>query len=131
MISFSIMNESHITLLFLHQSQADFFVYLSILPYLDLHNSLESKLFGQHLVTRAVIKQLKGHLTRKTPSKALALSFHGGTGTGKNHVSKIIAYAIFRNGLKSKYVHLISATKEFPHAEMLPIYKEKYSELYF
>lgn len=59
----------------------------------------------------------------KEPSRALALSFHGGTGTGKNYVSKIVAESIYRNGMRSKYVHLISATKEYPHKDMVPLYK--------
>lgn len=59
----------------------------------------------------------------KDPSKALTLSFHGGTGTGKNYVSKIIAESIYKEGMRSKYVHLISATKEFPHKDMVPLYK--------
>ncbi|XP_048772495.1 torsin-1A-like isoform X2 [Ostrea edulis] len=65
----------------------------------------------------------------KEPSRALALSFHGGTGTGKNYVSKIIAESIYRNGMRSKYVHLISATKEYPHKDMVPLYKDKLREL--
>jgi chromosomal replication initiation ATPase DnaA len=46
------------------------------------------------------------HLSNDDPSKALALSFHGGTGTGKNHVSKIIANHIYKEGMKSKFVHM-------------------------
>uniref|UniRef100_K1QAM2 Torsin-1A n=1 Tax=Magallana gigas TaxID=29159 RepID=K1QAM2_MAGGI len=63
------------------------------------------------------------------PSKALTLSFHGGTGTGKNYVSKIIAESIYKEGMRSKYVHLISATKEFPHKDMVPLYKDKLRNL--
>lgn len=89
----------------------------------ELSLTLNKKLYGQHLVIDSVIKHLKGHIYRQTPSKALALSFHGGTGTGKNYVSRIVANAVYRAGMKSKYVHLISATKEFPHPEMLSFYK--------
>lgn len=46
-------------------------------------------------------------------SRALSLSFHGGTGTGKNYVSKIIAENMYRKGMDSKYVHLISAAKDY------------------
>ncbi|WAQ97825.1 TORS-like protein [Mya arenaria] len=45
--------------------------------------------------TEPVVKHLKGH-ARENPSKALALSFHGLTGTGKNYVSRIVAEKIFR-----------------------------------
>ncbi|XP_062596152.1 torsin-1A-like [Saccostrea cucullata] len=93
-----------------------------------LREDLQSRLFGQHLVIDIIIKHLKAHMT-KDPSKALTLSFHGGTGTGKNYVSKIIAESIFKMGMRSKYVHLISATKEFPHKDMVPLYKDKLREL--
>ena len=59
----------------------------------------------------------------KQPTRAMALSFHGGTGTGKNYVSKIIAENIYHEGMKSQFVHLIAATKEFPHEDMVPLYK--------
>lgn len=87
-----------------------------------LQDELQSKLYGQHLVTDVIIKHLKAHMM-KDPSKALTLSFHGGTGTGKNYVSKIIAESIYKQGMRSKYVHLISSTKEFPHKDMVPLYK--------
>ncbi|KAH3702723.1 torsin-1A-like [Dreissena polymorpha] len=94
----------------------------------DLSLTLRSKLYGQHLVTEPVLKHLKGH-SRETPSKALVLSFHGWTGTGKNHVSRIVAEKMFVKGMKSKYVHLISATKEFPHEEMVSFYKDKLRDM--
>ncbi|KAL4230404.1 chaperone cofactor-dependent protein refolding [Mactra antiquata] len=92
--------------------------------YSGLAESLNSKLYGQHLVTDPVVKHLKAH-GRGNPSKALVLSFHGGTGTGKNYVSRLVAEKLFYKGMKSKYVHLISATKEFPHDGMVPMYKDK------
>ena len=88
----------------------------------ELNRQLNRKVYGQHLVIEPVIKHLKAH-AKDNPSKALALSFHGWTGTGKNFVSAIVAEQMYRLGMKSKYVHLISATKEFPHEEMVPLYK--------
>lgn len=96
--------------------------------YTDLALTLNSKLYGQHLVIDPLVKHLKAH-GKENPSKALALSFHGWTGTGKNYVSRIVAEKLFRKGMKSKYVHLISATKEFPHQEMVAFYKDKLREL--
>lgn len=93
-----------------------------------LHEELNRKLYGQHLVIDPIVKHLKAH-ARENPSKALALSFHGWTGTGKNYVSAIVAQQMFRKGMKSKYVHLISATKEFPHTEMVPLYKDNLREM--
>ena len=84
---------------------------------------MERQLYGQHLVMKAVINHVKGHVKAENPAKALVLSFHGGTGTGKNHVSRLIAHHLYKEGIKSKFVHLISATKEFPHEGMIPFYK--------
>ncbi|ESP03689.1 hypothetical protein LOTGIDRAFT_224215 [Lottia gigantea] len=90
-----------------------------------LQNELQNKLFGQHLVLKAVVNHVRAHIENKHPPKALALSFHGGTGTGKNYVSKMIAEHLYKQGMKSKFVHLISATKEFPHEEMVHFYKDQ------
>lgn len=90
---------------------------------LALKLALDSNLHGQHLAKTAVLNHLRGYARNKDPTKALTFSFHGGTGTGKNHVSKIIAEAIYRKGLRSQYVHLFSATRDFPHEEMKPFYK--------
>lgn len=88
----------------------------------DLSSTLKYQVYGQHLVLKAVVRHLKAHLSNDDPSKALALSFHGGTGTGKNHISKIIANHVYKEGMKSKFVHVIASTKEFPHVDMVPLY---------
>ena len=80
-----------------------------------LQSALRRRVFGQHLVTETVLKAIVGHLNNKSPSKALALSFNGWTGSGKNFVSKIIAEHIFTEGMESKFVHQIIATHDFPH----------------
>ncbi|XP_076070435.1 torsin-1A-like [Mytilus galloprovincialis] len=95
----------------------------------ELSSSLRDQVYGQHLVIKAVVRHIKAHLSNKDPSKALALSFHGGTGTGKNYVSKIIADHLYKEGMKSGFVHMIASTKEFPHADMVPLYKDKLREL--
>ncbi|XP_005104539.1 torsin-1A [Aplysia californica] len=88
-----------------------------------LSRELAEKLHGQHLVQRTVIGHVKGHMRTSNPPKALVLSFHGLTGVGKNFVSRIIAENIYKGGLRSPFVHLISATKEFPHEGMVEFYK--------
>lgn len=95
----------------------------------DLSSNLKYQVYGQHLVLKAVVRHLKAHLSNDKPSKALALSFHGGTGTGKNHVSKIIANHVYKEGMKSKFVHMIASTNEFPHVDMVPLYKDKLRDL--
>ena len=88
-----------------------------------LQPALRRRVFGQHLVTETVIKAIVGHLNNKSPNKALALSFNGWTGSGKNFVSKIIAEHIVREGMESKFVHQIIATHDFPHRSELERYK--------
>ena len=90
-----------------------------------LQSALRRRVFGQHLVTQTVLKVLVAHLNNKSPKKALAISFNGWTGSGKNFVSKIIAENIFKKGWESDYVHLIMATHEFPHQNKVDIYKEE------
>ena len=90
-----------------------------------LQSALRRRVFGQHLVTETVFKALVGHLNNKSPNKALAISFNGWTGSGKNFVSKIIAEHIFKKGLKSDYVHLIIATYEYPHQSQVEFYKRQ------
>ena len=94
-----------------------------------LQSALPRRVFGQHLVTETVLKAIVGHLNNKSPSKALALSFNGWTGSGKNFVSKIIAEHIFREGMDSKFVHLIIATHDFPHRSELERYKRNLRSL--
>ena len=90
-----------------------------------LQSVLRRRVFGQHLVTNTVLKAVVGHLNNESPSKALALSFNGWTGSGKNFVSRIIAEHLFRKGMDSKYVHQIIATHDFPHHPDLDYYKRK------
>ncbi|NWR79127.1 TOR1A protein, partial [Centropus unirufus] len=90
-----------------------------------LQGSLDQRLFGQHLVSKVVVKAVKGFLNNSNSKKPLALSLHGWTGTGKNFVSRIIAESIYKRGLQSKYVHQFVATLHFPHADSINIYKDQ------
>ena len=90
-----------------------------------LQSALRRRVFGQHLVTKTVLKAVVGHLNNESPSKALALSFNGWTGSGKTFVSQIIAEHLFRKGMDSKYVHQMIATHDFPHRSKLDFHKRK------
>lgn len=68
---------------------------------------------------------LKGHYELDNPRKALVLSFHGRTGTGKNYVAQFIAEAMYLYGQKSKFFRYFSATKDFPHNEQIIEYKDR------
>ena len=70
-------------------------------PWIDyqmnkLDNNLNHELHGQHLVKTIVPKLIRQHMRNENPEKALVLSFHGWTGSGKNFVSEIVARNIFR-----------------------------------
>ena len=89
----------------------------------QLKIDLKEKLYGQPLVLNTVINSLKGHFELKDPPKALVLSFHGDTGTGKNHVANIIAKNLYKKGMESIFVKNYSAIRDFMHKDEVPIYK--------
>ena len=88
-----------------------------------LRHDLNVRLLGQHLVRNTAFTAIKGHVTNNNPEKALALSFNGCTGCGKNFVSKIIAENLYNKGMDSEYVHVLIATHHFPHRHELDNYK--------
>ena len=73
----------------------------------NLSQSLKDNLFGQHLVQENVVKLIRIHLTNRKPQKPLVLSFHGGPGTGKTWVSKLIAESLYKKGMNSTFVKFI------------------------
>lgn len=79
-----------------------------------LAQSLEQNLHGQHLVPGMIIGALTRHLNNPKPQKALVMSFHGWTGSGKNYVSKLIAESLFKLGLNSQFVRVFNSTLDFP-----------------
>jgi len=80
---------------------------------------------GQHLVYDLVSRALQSHFKSSNPSKALVLSFHGWTGSGKNFLSKQIADNIYKKGIQSGHVHLFVGTVHFPRADQIETYKEQ------
>ena len=87
------------------------------------HVALKNRLFGQHLVIDTVHTAVEGHLLDESPEKALVLSFHGPTGTGKNFVSEIIARHVFKEGMNSNFVHAVF--DEFRDKSQIDKYKEQ------
>ncbi|XP_028318294.1 torsin-1A-like [Gouania willdenowi] len=88
-----------------------------------LKDDLKQKLFGQHIAAPVIFQSVTGFMSSTNSQKPLVLSLNGVTGTGKNHISKIIAKNIYRKGMDSSFVHLLPATKFFPHVENLSQYK--------
>ncbi|XP_015254796.1 PREDICTED: torsin-1A-like isoform X1 [Cyprinodon variegatus] len=90
-----------------------------------LKSDLDSKLFGQHIASRIILKAVNGFMSNNNPKKPLVLSLHGWTGTGKNFVSKLIAESVYVEGMHSRFVHVFTSTLHFPHAEQIATYKSQ------
>ncbi|KAL1509429.1 hypothetical protein ABEB36_004168 [Hypothenemus hampei] len=89
-----------------------------------LMRNLTNHVYGQPLLQHAV-DALTSHFNPNFQNhKALVLSFHGMTGTGKNYVSNFIADSLYINGVKSKYVHHFIGRLHFPDESKIPQYKE-------
>ncbi|CAF4968004.1 unnamed protein product, partial [Rotaria socialis] len=76
---------------------------------------LKEQLMGQPLVYNLILTSISSHINTERPSKALVLSLHGSTGTGKNFVAKHIVESLYRDGYKSKYARLYVASRDFMH----------------
>ncbi|XP_043281360.1 torsin-1A-like [Venturia canescens] len=76
----------------------------------ELQRQLASRLYGQHIVQETVVRALRGYKATQNPAKALVMSFHGPTGTGKNYVSSIITSTFLKHGTKSKFFQLFSGS---------------------
>lgn len=90
-----------------------------------LRNDLDTKLFGQHIASRIILKAVSGFMSNENPKKPLVLSLHGWTGTGKNFVSKLIAENIYKEGMDSSFVHVFTSTLHFPHQSQNATYKSQ------
>lgn len=88
-------------------------------------DSFRDNLIGQHLVTHIVAKSIRKHLQQENPKKALVLSFHGWTGSGKNFVADIIAKHVYKKGVQSKFITKYIAGNDFPHKDELKQYKDR------
>ncbi|KAI0980313.1 hypothetical protein GJ496_005184 [Pomphorhynchus laevis] len=81
-----------------------------------LHKSLTANLYGQPLALTSVYKTLSAHLLGD-PERPLALSLHGPTGVGKNHIARLIVNSLYKLGYKSSFVHYFVASRDFPDYE--------------
>ncbi|KAM7392569.1 hypothetical protein PAMA_007606 [Pampus argenteus] len=90
-----------------------------------LRADLESKLFGQHIASRIILKAVSGFMNDGNSEKPLVLSLHGWTGTGKSFASKLIAENIYKEGMGSSFVHLFISTHHFPHQSQIETYESQ------
>ncbi|XP_031173390.1 torsin-1A-like isoform X2 [Sander lucioperca] len=86
---------------------------------------LESKLFGQHIASRVILKAVNGFMRDDNPKKPLVLSLHGRSGIGKNVVSRLIAAHIYKKGMDSSFVHVLTSELHFPLKSQFETYKSQ------
>ncbi|GFY66596.1 torsin-1B [Trichonephila inaurata madagascariensis] len=91
----------------------------------ELEEEFNKNLFGQHLAKRVIPKAVNTHVLKVRPKKALVMSFHGWTGCGKNHVSRMIANHMFTKGSDSEYHHLYIGSRDFPHKQEVNKYRDR------
>ncbi|XP_029474025.1 torsin-3A [Rhinatrema bivittatum] len=88
-----------------------------------LKQDLSRKLHGQHLAHEVVLRAVQSFLQTQQPEKALTLSFHGWSGTGKNFVARLMAENLYRDGMKSECVRIFISQLHFPHSSYVDHYK--------
>ncbi|XP_057219204.1 torsin-1A-like isoform X2 [Triplophysa rosa] len=86
---------------------------------------LRKSLYGQHIALEAILKAVTWFMKDPDPPKPLVLSLHGPTGVGKTHVTKIIARNIYEMGEKSKHVHTLISSYDFPHKSESAVYEDQ------
>lgn len=90
-----------------------------------LESDLHVRLHGQHLASKLLLRAVRGYLETPRVDKALALAFHGWSGTGKNFVARMLAENLYRDGLRSDCVRMLISTFHFPHPKYVDAYKEE------
>ncbi|XP_072344674.1 torsin-1A-like isoform X1 [Scyliorhinus torazame] len=91
----------------------------------NLELDLCRHVYGQHLAKEVIVGALKQFTENSAPVKPLVLSFHGWSGTGKSYVTSLLMRNLYRDGMKSSYVHQFVPTLHFPHACQVETYKEQ------
>ncbi|XP_078406230.1 torsin-1A-like [Cetorhinus maximus] len=90
-----------------------------------LEKDFTHKLFGQHIANEVIVKAVKGSLSTPDPKKPLTMSLHGYSGTGKNFAGQLIAQNLYKNGMKSQYIHVFVSTLHFPHVQLINQYQNE------
>lgn len=80
----------------------------------NLLESLQTKVYGQPLIAKPIYRSLRAHMLNENPARPLVMYFSGWTGTGKTHVSRLIANNLYKYGMKSRFVKYISSSYHFP-----------------
>ncbi|PAA91113.1 hypothetical protein BOX15_Mlig000610g1, partial [Macrostomum lignano] len=78
---------------------------------------------GQPLTGLA--EAIQQHWNDSQAAKALVISMHGPTGTGKNYVCQIMANHLYKEGTRSQFYHLYPATLHFHQSSQLLNYMNR------
>ena len=76
-----------------------------------------------------VAKVILDHISNEQPNKALAISFHGWTGSGKNYAADLITNLLYYKGTKSKFVHKRMSTLHYSDVSKIEEYKNQVRNL--
>lgn len=90
-------------------------IHITLLAFTHWPNSLGfSEIFGQHIAISRIREALHRQYDNTANSKPLVMSFHGTPGVGKNYVVDHIVNSRYKEGFKSKYVHIYRGRMHFP-----------------
>ena len=103
-------------------------VFLLLYYWIELDLRLKDQLMGQPLAHGLILNSIRSHLNIESPGKALVLSLHGSTGTGKNFVAKHVVESIFKKGYTSRYARLYVASRDFMHHDEQHVQQYKVSQ---
>ncbi|KAK0085880.1 hypothetical protein PV325_004274 [Microctonus aethiopoides] len=90
----------------------------------ELHRLLNIKVFGQKIATDSILRALYAHTNTDNTPKALAMSFHGTSGTGKTFVANMIGETFYKKGYQSQYFHFINGRSDLTLESEVEQYKE-------
>ncbi|KAK0180047.1 hypothetical protein PV327_005730 [Microctonus hyperodae] len=91
---------------------------------LELHRLLSIKMFGQKIATDSISRAVYAHTNADNTPKALAMSFHGTSGTGKTFVANMIGETFYKKGYQSQYFHFINGRSDLTLESESERYKE-------
>lgn len=89
----------------------------------ELEKNFRLHLHGQQVAAKTVLRALIGYKNTPEPPKALAMSFHGWAGSGKNYVAKMVAESFLKKGMESQYYHFFNGRSYAPLKSQIEDYK--------
>ncbi|KAI6184949.1 Torsin [Aphelenchoides bicaudatus] len=91
----------------------------------SLREQMNNDLYGQHIAKDIILRSIHAHMEKQNPKKALVLSLHGWTGSGKNYLASMVRRAMYKKDDHSNFAHLFVSTLHFPHPDEVPKYQSQ------